>query len=121
MRQWFSLPVPLDWLKENQPNEIVIAWNGKPAFLEEGLGGLQIAGDFPPQHAGKFEGPLFQNNLAETSIYRFVAEDDWRLKGAMEYPGGKSSFYDGARWQPRRGAYRIRLLLQKKDGTSSIY
>ena len=124
-RQWFTLPLSKDVLKENDFNSIEIRAVeknlGKPA---SGRKDWKIFGDDPfSTNPPIFSGPLFQRSPTETSVFSLWYLSDFRLKGQtpLHHGGVRSAFYDGSRWRSGRGEYRIRIEIEKPDGEFLVY
>lgn len=111
MRQWFSVSIPSQLLKEGKFNTVEIL----------SAEGVLLFGDDPtnsPQPV--FHGPLFQHSDDDVSVLKYIFDGDFRISGTtpLHHGGVRSSFYDGKDWRmddlsPARGVqkgeYRIRI------------
>jgi hypothetical protein len=118
-RAWYAIQISPDLLQPGGRLTIELAVEG------EG-GGLVVFGDFPPS-ATAYAGPsLFSpRQRDDTSIYKYLAEDDFRMRRSVGLGApGRSSYFDGRQWSERdlgpeagrqRGRYRIFLVLGYPD------
>lgn len=132
MRQWYSLPLHSGILKEGDFNQIEMGPFSASSSLSGESGRLLIYGDYPSVPPLTYEGPLFQRSPAETSIFKYQFDGDFRLNGRtpLESREVKSDFYDGQRWRSddlspergiQRGQYRIRIEIEKPDKKFFLY
>ncbi|MGH7789282.1 MAG: ArnT family glycosyltransferase [Candidatus Binatia bacterium] len=117
-RAWYRIPIAKELISPGNRLAVEIALEGDRATG----GGLEIFGDYPPD-AATYAGPsLFAPQVeADTSIYRYLAEQDFRLPRSIHLVGSsRSRFHDGRVWsdqdlgtEPGRqsGRYRIFLML----------
>jgi hypothetical protein len=132
LRQWHSIPIPQGLLREGQVNQIdIVRESGKPP--SHSRKDWVLFGDYPVLSSPSvFKGPLFQHFYAETSVYKFAEEGDFRLNGITRlYNGGvKSWFFDGRQWKAgdlspkggiQAGQYRMRIEMEDTAGKIWIY
>lgn len=124
MRQWFTLPLPKGTLREEGMNTIEIHSKGGKVY-----------GDYPvssPSSGRIVYGPLFQRSFLETSIFKYIYDGDFRLKGTVSVHSKevRSAFYDGSRWHTedlsrsagiQTGQYRIRIEVEGPEGKFWVY
>ena len=92
---------------------------------------VAIFGDYPPD-ASTYIGPSLVSPLvaADTSIFKFVADGDFRMRRSVPLSGSsRSRFYDGSTWSDQdlasdpgrqRGRYRIFLVLVYERGIAIL-
>ncbi len=132
VRQWFSLPIPQELLKEGTFNTIEIVFNQKnsvPPLADE----WTLFGDYPiPSPSPQFQGPLFLHSITEFSVFKFVYDGDLRITGVtpLHHQGVESFYRRGGREDSddlsdaagiQRGEYRIRIEMEDREGKFLVY
>jgi 4-amino-4-deoxy-L-arabinose transferase-like glycosyltransferase len=128
LRQWFEIPFELSLLTDT--NTIVVE-----LYLASDVHGtgeyVDLYGDYEVGDARVFDGPSFPLSPHDTSVYKYILDDDFRLEARtrLESPESASAFYDGSLWSDsdlspdmgtQSGEFRIRLKLLHEDGTVVI-
>jgi hypothetical protein len=130
VRQWFSVPIDFSFLVGRDKIYVDIAIerkNNKGNNYVDVFGDYQIAKGF-------FEGPSLNSYKvgAKTSFAKYLIEDDFRLwdRTKIESNWSSSVFYNGSLWSTddlssdmgmQSGSYRIRLQLERGDGSIAAY
>ena len=124
VQQWFEIPIDLSLFPITDrlvvDVHLVPVSEGSPSYVD-------VNGDYRATSDRAFEGPSFALSPRETSLYKWVYDDDFRLDTQLPLssPRSSSSFYDGSRWSHadlspgiglQSGEFRIRLLLVAEDG-----
>lgn len=129
LRQWFEIPVDLSLLANTDrvTVDVYLAGDseGRDSYVD-------VYGDYASGGGRIFEGPSFALARSETSLYKYLFDDDFRLvsRTPLESPYSSSAFYDGSTWSHtdlspeigvQSGEFRIRVKLLRQDGTVAIF
>ena len=128
LRQWFEIPVDLSLLANTDRVTVDVYLTGDSEGRESYV---DVYGDYVSGSGRIFEGPSFALARSETSLYKYLFDDDFRLvtRTPLESPYSSSAFYDGSSWlhtdlSPQigvqSGEFRIRVKLLRQDGTVAI-
>lgn len=121
-RAWYSVPIPAEKIAPGQRIAVEIALEGRGRS-----GAVALLGDYQPD-AAAYVGPslLSPAMTADTSLYRYLTEGDFRMSRQFRLAGSsRSRFFDGITWTSddlafdsgrQQGRYRIFLLLVYPDG-----
>jgi len=128
LRQWFEIPVDPRLLTGT--DTIVVEVYLEPDVHRAG-NYVDIYGDYLAGDERVFEGPSFPLSPLDTSLYKYAYDDDFRLESRtrLESAHSSSAYYDGFSWSctdlspaagMQSGEFRVRLKLQREDGTVTI-
>jgi len=126
-RAWYRIPIPPELITPGNRLTVELALEGDPGTS----GGLEIFGDYAPVAATYAVPSLFApQRHADTSVYRYIAEGDFRMRRTIQLAGSsRSRFHDGHAWSeqdlgtdPGRqvGRYRIFLVLDSPRGVTIL-
>src|SRR6185369_3119242 len=97
---WYTIPISLDLIAPGNHIAVDVALEGAG---ESGGGALALFGDYAPG-ATTYAGPslLSPAVLSETSLYKYLAEGDFRMRRSVLLSGSsRSRFSDGGEWSER--------------------
>jgi 4-amino-4-deoxy-L-arabinose transferase-like glycosyltransferase len=128
LRQWFEIPFELPLLtgRDTIAVELYLARD------VHGAGNyVDVYGDYVVLEERVFEGPRFPLSPLDTSVWKYIYDDDFRLESRtrLESRESSSAFYDSLSWSHtdlspdmgvQSGEFRIRLKLVREDGTVVI-
>lgn len=128
LRQWFEMPVDLSLLADTDRVTVDVYLTGDSEGRDSYV---DLYGDYASGSGRVFEGPSFALARSETSLYKYLFDDDFRLvsRTPLESPYSSSAFYDGSTWSHtdlspeigvQSGEFRIRVKLLRQDGTVAI-
>jgi hypothetical protein len=122
---WYAVALPPQLLDRTQRLRV--------EARVEGAGTVAIFGDYPFGSAAVYDGPspISPEWNADTSVYKYLAGGDFRMRRQYPVNGtSSSSYFDGQRWNtddlsplPGRqyGRYRIMLRLVYRNGRVLIF
>lgn len=128
LRQWFEIPVDLSLLAGTDRITVDV-WFTDDSEARDSY--VDVYGDYASGSGRVFGGPSFALASSETSVYKYLFDDDFRLvsRTPLESPHSSSAFYDGSTWSysdlspaagVQSGEFRIRVKLLRQDGTVAI-
>jgi hypothetical protein len=129
IRRWFSIPVSLSALKNDNPVDIELIYEDPGS----GKGWVKLYGDYVVRgNEHLFYGPLFAKDAFQTSIHKYIKDGDYRIKGSvlLHNLGSESSYYNQGKWSSldlskrlgiQNGQFRIRLELIDAQGNSEFF
>ena len=133
IRQWFSIPIPSQFLKEEGWNTIEIRSRKEGTRAVSPADPWVIFGDYPLLPSSSvFLGPFFHHSMTETSVTSFFYNDDFRLTGRtpLHHQGVKASYGENQHWRSddlspsrgvQKGEYRIRIEVELFPGEFLVY
>jgi hypothetical protein len=122
---WYAVAVPPQLLARTQRLWV--------EARVEGTDTVAIFGDYPLDSAAVYDGPspLSPESNGDTSVYKYLADGDFRMRRQYPFSGtSSSSYFDGQQWStddlsplPGRqyGRYRIMLRLVYLNGHVLIF
>ena len=121
-KAWYVIPVPAELIAAGAPVAVEVALEGAATG-----GSLVVFGDHSSDPATYVGPSLFSpRNDADTSIFKYLADGDSRLRRRMPLAGtAHARFHDGSGWSDRdlaldagrqQGRYRIFLVLSYPRG-----
>ena len=126
-RAWYRIPISPELITPGNRLTVELVVEGD----RDASGSLEIFGDYLPAAAAYAVPSLFSPQLeADTSVYKYIAEGDFRLRRTIQLSGsGRSRFHDAHAWSeqdlgsdPGRqvGRYRIFLVLNSPRGVTIL-
>lgn len=126
-RAWYRIPISPELITPGNRLTVELALEGD----RDARGWLEIFGDYSPDSAAYAVPSLFAPQLtADTSVYKYIAEGDFRMRRTIQLSGSsRSRFHDGYAWSeqdlgtdPGRqaGRYRIFLVLNYPRGVTIL-
>ena len=118
---WYTIPISPERISPGNRLAVEVALEG------EAGGSLTLFGDYPPADS-TYAGPSLLSPAvnADTSLYKYLAEGDFRMRRSVPLGGSsRSRFYDGGGWSAQdlgfdsgrqQGRYRIFLVLSYRRG-----
>jgi hypothetical protein len=126
-RAWYRIPISPELITPGNRLTVELALEGN----RDASGSLEIFGDYAPAAAAYAVPSLFAPQLkADSSVYKYIAEGDFRMRRAIQLSGtSRSRFHDGHAWSeqdlgtdPGRqaGRYRVFLVLDHPRGVTIL-
>jgi 4-amino-4-deoxy-L-arabinose transferase-like glycosyltransferase len=126
-RAWYRIPIAPELVTPGNRLIVELALEGD----RRATGSVQVFGDYVPE-AGPYAVPsLLSPQLeADTSVYKYLAEEDFRMRRAIQPAGASHSrFFDGRAWSEQdlaidrgrqSGRYRVFLVLRSPAGVTIL-
>jgi 4-amino-4-deoxy-L-arabinose transferase-like glycosyltransferase len=124
---WYTIDIPVELVQPGAHISVEVALAGEDAATRS----VVLFGDYSPDRS-TYAGPslLSPGLTADTSLYRYLAEGDFRMRRRIQVSGASHSrFSDGSGWSDsdlafdagrQQGRYRIFLLLEYGRGMAVL-